>query len=335
MSWRSIWQLLMVLAVLAVGAIAGLQIVQLNPAATSTEEEIGHGYEDQEDDHEHGDEAHTDGHKPTASVKLKLDTAKAAGIKTISAGPARIRETLILQGHVEYDAARVRRVVARYPGVVLETGAKVGDRVEAGEPLAKIESSDSLQAYAVRAPISGIVTQRSVNPGEMTSTRPLYVIVDVSRVWLDLAVFGGDLTRVQVGQLVRVHSLDEELEATGKIDYIAPGSSSISQSTTARIFLDNPGSLWRPGMAVTGEVVVAEDKVPLAVRNSALQIFRGSDVVFAKVGDTYAVRKLELGRSDGIHTEVLSGIAPGTEYVVENSYLVKADIEKSGVLHDH
>jgi cobalt-zinc-cadmium efflux system membrane fusion protein len=335
MSWRWVLQLLMVLAVLTVGGMAGLQIVQLEPAATSTDEEGGHGHEDQAGDHEHGDEAHTNGDKPTASIQIELETARAASIKTVSASPARIRETLILQGHVEYDAARVRRVVARYPGVVLEMGAEVGDRIDAGESLAEIESSDSLQTYAVHAPISGIVTERSVNPGETTSTRPLYVIVDVSRVWVDLAVFGSDLARIQVGQPVRVHSLDEELEATGKIGYISPNSSSISQTTTARIFLNNPRGIWRPGMAVTGKVTVREESVTLAVRNSALQTYEGANVVFVENEDTYEVRKLKLGRTNGEYTEVLSGLEAGSEYVVRNSYLIKAELEKGSTEHAH
>ena len=40
-------------------------------------------------------------------------------------------------------------------------------------------------------------------------------------------------------------------------------------------------------------------------------------------------------RSDGNLTEVLGGLQAGDRYVVENSYLIKADIEKSGASHDH
>ena len=54
-----------------------------------------------------------------------------------------------------------------------------------------------------------------------------------------------------------------------------------------------------------------------------------------QVDDTYEIRPLELGRSDGNLTEVLGGLQAGDRYVVENSYLIKADIEKSGASHDH
>jgi cobalt-zinc-cadmium efflux system membrane fusion protein len=58
-------------------------------------------------------------------------------------------------------------------------------------------------------------------------------------------------------------------------------------------------------------------------------------VVFAKVGDTYEVRMLELGQRDGEWAEVLGGLKPGTTYVTEQSHLIRADIEKSGASHDH
>jgi cobalt-zinc-cadmium efflux system membrane fusion protein len=71
--------------------------------------------------------------------------------------------------------------------------------------------------------------------------------------------------------------------------------------------------------------------VPVA----ALQRFREFDVVFAQFGETYEVRMLTLGRRDADSVEVLEGLTPGTSYVTENSYLIKADIEKSGASHDH
>ena len=80
---------------------------------------------------------------------------------------------------------------------------------------------------------------------------------------------------------------------------------------------------------------VDQRTVPLAVRTEALQQFRDFRVVFAKVGNTYEVRMLELGREGPEWTEVLGGLKPGTTYAAKNSYVIKADIEKSGASHDH
>jgi cobalt-zinc-cadmium efflux system membrane fusion protein len=150
-----------------------------------------------------------------------------------------------------------------------------------------------------------------------------------------LDVFGRDLGRVRPGQRVMVTSLDEVGRAEGTVAALSPVTTHSSQSVRARIVLDNVRGLWRPGQFVHGVVTVAEVQAPLAVKRSALQQFRDFTVVFARVGDTYEVRMLELGRSDDDRIEVLGGLSPGEIYVTGNSYLIKADIEKSGASHDH
>jgi cobalt-zinc-cadmium efflux system membrane fusion protein len=102
-----------------------------------------------------------------------------------------------------------------------------------------------------------------------------------------------------------------------------------------RAILPNTEGRWLPGMTVEADVAVAERQVPLAVRESGLQRFRDFTVVFAQVGDAYEVRMLTLGARDGEFAEVLSGLKPGTRYVTAQSFLIKADIEKSGASHDH
>jgi len=71
------------------------------------------------------------------------------------------------------------------------------------------------------------------------------------------------------------------------------------------------------------------------VKTAGLQAFRDFTVVYAQVGETYEVRMLELGTPQGDMVEVLGGLEPGTRYVTESSYVIKADIEKSGASHDH
>ena len=66
-----------------------------------------------------------------------------------------------------------------------------------------------------------------------------------------------------------------------------------------------------------------------------MQAFRDFTVVFEQVGDEYEVRMLQLGQQQGDWVEVLDGISAGAQYVSANSYLIKADIEKSGASHDH
>ena len=190
-------------------------------------------------------------------------------------------------------------------------------------------------ATPITSPLGGVVLERGAVAGEATGDEPLFVVGDLSKLWAELDVFGRDLYRIKPGQPVRVVSLDGQLAAESVVSVLAPVTTHASQSVRARVVLENQQGQWRPGQFVHGEVTVTETPVPLAVRNSALQRFRDFTVVFAQIGDTYEVRMLELGKSDGTWTEVLGGIEPGEKYVAENSFLIKADIEKSGASHDH
>lgn len=99
--------------------------------------------------------------------------------------------------------------------------------------------------------------------------------------------------------------------------------------------LDNADGRLAAGDMANAAIVVEQTQVPVAVNNLALQSFRDWTVAFIQVGDSYEIRPLELGRSDGVYSEVLSGLKAGDSYVVDNSYLIKADIEKAGASHDH
>jgi cobalt-zinc-cadmium efflux system membrane fusion protein len=267
-------------------------------------------------------------------TRIGADMARSMGIGTAVAGPGILRERLPLYGSIRPDAERVREVAARFPGVVRSVSVQLGETVKAGQRLATVESNESLQTYAVTAPISGLVTQRTANPGEATGERALFVISDYAGVWAELSVFPRDRARLQAGQAVKITAADAQQSGEGRIGAIAAAEGG-GPALVARVPLDNAQGQWTPGQFVTADVVIGESPVPLAVPNAALQGFRDFTVVFAQVGETYEARMLELGRSDGEMTEVLAGLKPGTRYVSANSYVVKADIEKSGASHDH
>ncbi len=261
--------------------------------------------------------------------------ARAANIETAVAAPAAIGETLEIVGRVELDPSASADVGARFPGRVVSVHRNVGDRVGRGALLARVESSYSLQTYSVTAPIAGVVTQRNTNVGDVAGDDPIFVISDPSRTVATFPVFPRDIERVRPGQAVQIRGLEGERSQGSTIRDFLPLAEVQTQAVTARAGLPNSAGFWRPGMAVRGVVTVDQRTVPLAVRTEAIQQFRDFRVVFAKIGDTYEVRMLQLGREGPEWTEVLGGLKPGTTYVAKNSYVIKADIEKSGASHDH
>lgn len=266
---------------------------------------------------------------------LEPEVAAASGVTTELAGPAKIRQTLAVYGSVVADPQRVREIRARFSGIVTAVSANVGDRVRRGAGLVTIESNESLQPYVVRSPIDGQVIGRSVNPGDAVDDEVLFVVADLSRVWAEFAVFRRDLARVRTGATVTILGEDTMHAGQGKISYISPVGSSLNQSLTIRVPIDNADGQWVPGLFLRGQVVTGEQDVPLAVRNSAIQQVRGLPVVFERVGNIYEARFIEPGAADREMTQVLAGLAAGASYVVEQSYVIKADVEKAGAEHSH
>jgi cobalt-zinc-cadmium efflux system membrane fusion protein len=284
--------------------------------------------------HEHAGSAAQEGEHDR--VAIDPAAARASGISVEVAGPAVIRETLALHGRIEPDGDRTAHVTPRFPGVVIEARKRLGDAVAKDEVVAIVESNESLRPYEVRSRIAGVAIEKNAVPGEfVASDAPLYVVSDLGRVWVDLQVHRRDFERLRVGQRVRVGTSGDGQEAEARIEYLSPLGSPDSQTSLARAALPNPDGRWRPGLFVAAHVEVAESEAPVAVRATALQRLRDRDVVFLAEGDTYEAQPVEVGRSDGGWTEIRSGLAAGQRYAATGSFVLKADVGKSGAAHDH
>lgn len=267
---------------------------------------------------------------------INPDAARAGGVTTERAGPAVVGELIDMAGRVEVTPEGQGEVRAWYPGRIMAMNVGLGQTVRRGQVLARVESSNSLQTYSIPAPIGGVIVQKNVNVGDVADSQALYVIADPTKLHAEFFVYPRDAERLRVGQPVEVRSLSGETRLKAAVEAILPTADISSQTLMAHVHLP-PGAAasFRPGMGVEGSFQVAAKSVPLAVRTKALQRFRDFTVVFAKVGNTYEVRMLELGEQTPEWTEVLGGLEPATEYVVDGAFLIRADIEKSGASHDH
>jgi cobalt-zinc-cadmium efflux system membrane fusion protein len=267
---------------------------------------------------------------------ISTEAAKAGGVRTEVAGPALMSELVDMAGRVEVTPEGKAEVRAWYPGRILSMRGELGQAVRKGQPLARVESSHSLQAYSIPAPISGVIVEKTANVGGVAGDSPLFVIADPSRLHAEFFVYPRDAERVRAGQPVQVRSLSGDTRLAARVEAVVPTADLASQTLMAHVPLPSSATnAFRPGMGVEGSFVVGAQRVPLAVRTKALQRFRDFTVVYARVGDTYEVRMLELGRRTPEWAEVLGGLEPGTEYVVDGAFLIRADVEKSGASHDH
>jgi cobalt-zinc-cadmium efflux system membrane fusion protein len=269
-------------------------------------------------------------------TQIASEVARQSGIRIQPAGPGVIADEHEVQGLLTPVEGRIAKVMARFPGPIRGLRANVGDQVHAGQSLATVESNLSLTTYTVTAPISGVVLARNASVGAVANEgMPLFEIADLSSLWVDLHIFGADAQHIRPGVPVSVTRMSDGVSVGATLERVLPGTATASQSTVARATIANADGLWRPGSAVKAKVTVDRQPAELVVPLTALQTFRDWDVVFIRNGDTYEVRPVELGKRDGERVEILSGLKTGDPIVVEQSFLVKADIEKSGASHDH
>ncbi|WP_434989796.1 efflux RND transporter periplasmic adaptor subunit [Xanthomonas melonis] len=262
--------------------------------------------------------------------------AQEAGIRVATVGAGSIADQHEVQGLLTPAEGAQAQATARFPGPVRSLRVNVGDQVRAGQVLATVESNLSLTTYTITAPIGGTVLARTISLGSTASEgQALFEIADLSTLWVDLHIFGADAGHITAGAPVTVTRISDGAVAQSTLERVLPGTATASQSTVARAVLRNSDGLWRPGSAVKARVTVAQQPAAMVVPVGALQRFRDWDVVFVRVGDVYEARPVRLGARDAQQVEVVSGVSPGETVVVEQSYLVKADIEKSGASHDH
>jgi cobalt-zinc-cadmium efflux system membrane fusion protein len=236
---------------------------------------------------------------------------------------------------VHANGNRLAHIVPRFPGIAVEVRANAGDRVEAGDTLAVIESSDSLANYTLKTLIGGVVLSKHLTRGEAVDReKQAFVIADLSTVWVELSVYQRELPQLALGQRVHVHAGSQGSAADGAISYLTPAVDPVTRSATARVVLENPERRFLPGMFVTAHVLDPEP-AQVAVPREAIQSIEGRHGVFVATPGGFALREVALGREGETTSEVLSGLAAGERIAVTHTFLLKAELARAEATHEH
>lgn len=325
---------ILITLILAIGVAGAVYIVNFGvDKAVEQNVKVTQAPVEEHEDRGPGHEEEARGHGEATAVTA--EAAQAAGIKIEEAAGGSIHETVRLTGRVTLNQNATAQVKARFPGIVREAKKGPGEMVAKGDVLATVESNESLQVYPVKSPINGVVLSRSTNVGDVAGEAAMFTITDTSNVWAEFHIFPRDIDRIKTSQKVLITSFEGEHKGEAPITTLLPVAESSSQTVVARVTLPNPEGLWRAGMTVRGDVVIAEKEVAVAVKNTAIQRMEGNTVVFVQEGEKFEARTIRPGISDGEWTEVVEGVKAGERYVSENSFQIKANIGKAGAAHDH
>jgi Cu(I)/Ag(I) efflux system membrane fusion protein len=194
-----------------------------------------------------------------------------------------------------------------------------------GEQIARLESTGDLQmALVVRSPVSGTVLEKLAVPGQyVTEGQDLYLLADLSRVWLQARVYEHEIAGVRLGQEATV-TLEgvPGREFNGRVRFLDPIVDPTTRTARVRIELPNPQGELKPGMFAQADLAVDLGS-RLVVPRGALLDTGTRQVVYVKTGDgSFAGREVRLGERAADLVEVVEGLAEGEEVVVEASFLI-------------
>ena len=297
------------------------------------EEDHGHSYDkehghEKERGHEQEHEHKHENSSETTDISARMATAN--GIRTALASSGTVNATLPIFATLVVPPQQEIQLSGRFPGLITDVRVAPGDSVNKGQSLATIESNESLSRYEVRSPISGVISDSHAATGNLASNDPLFVIVDLSGLWLEIPIYPSQREEVAAGQPVTLPAHG----TSTRIDSIAPPAHS-RPYWRARAKVSNTHGDLTPGEVALVHITTAESVAQVRVENRALQTHEGNTVVFVHHDGEYQARPVTTGASDDRFTEITAGLNPGEEYVTDNSYLIKADIGKSGAAHQH
>jgi cobalt-zinc-cadmium efflux system membrane fusion protein len=197
-------------------------------------------------------------------------------------------------------------------------------------------NNKDLTHYTIRAPFDGVVIRKHLSLGEwVKEDQEIYLVADLSTVWVDIIVYAKDLSSLRIGQEATVKIDSNGIEDVGKVSYIGPIVGEDTRTAKARVVLPNTDGRWRPGLFAKVAIAKHNASPSVVVRTEAVQTYRNRFVVFVQYDDQYEARPVTLGRTDGRFTEVLKGLSAGERYVTKNSYILKAELGKAGMSHEH
>ncbi|TYK70754.1 efflux RND transporter periplasmic adaptor subunit [Comamonas sp. Z3] len=198
-------------------------------------------------------------------------------------------------------------------------------------------TAGALNRFELRAPFDGVVVEKHLAVGEaVQDSTAVFTISDLRSVWAEMKVAAGDLPFVRVGEKATVHATAFESRATGVVAYVGALIGQETRTAPARITLDNPDGIWRPGLFVNVELTAAGQQAAVAVANAAIQKIDGDKpVVFVPVAGGFKAQAVKLGKADGQSTEVLQGLSTGQRYVKDGAFVLKSELGKATAEHVH
>ncbi len=284
------------------------------------------------DGHDHGGQGdHDPADHGESAVELSADAAEQVGIRLRRAEGGTIARISVFPAEIKLNRDRTAAVSPRYPSLVRQVFAEIGDAVRQGDVLAALENRETLAVYTVSAPQDGVIIAKDVAAGEIADAeRILFEVADLSTVWADISIFPQYQHRIRKGATVTFVAHDGHA-AQGTVQYISPIISHETRTFTARCILEGARDDFTPGAFVRARIGTESVAAQVVVPREAVQTLDGETVVFVPEGAGFAARPVRTGLADGDQIEIVEGLEPGSDYVAAGAFALKAQLLARGI----
>jgi HlyD family secretion protein len=225
-------------------------------------------------------------------------------------------QVAFVQAQTQYDAARQHLTsLEKVNKEEMIKAATAQVQIAKG----RVDAAAAQLSYAeIRSPISGVIADRPLYPGEMaTAGTPLLTVMDISRVVARANVPATEAAHLKVGDPATLSQGEGAAEVPGKVTVVSPAAD--PNTTTIQVWVEaaNPGAHLKPGMAV--RVSILADTIPGAtvIPESALLPGAGGTSEVIVIGNDMIAheRAVQAGVRDDSSVEILSGVKPGERVV--------------------
>jgi cobalt-zinc-cadmium efflux system membrane fusion protein len=204
------------------------------------------------------------------------------------------------------------------------------------EEIAELEKGKLAPSMlTLRSPISGTVTERKAVNGQSVSTEEnLFIVANLTRLWIILDVYEKDLYSVKLDVEANVFTLGDRPETVkARVAHVGEIIDPVKHTAEIRFEVDNRDFKLKPGQTVSAKVqgLISESKSKriMVVPSDSIHKIEGKSFVFiAHTDGTFEAKSVEVGESIDDDIEIKSGISSEDNIVSQGSFLLKSEYLK-------
>ncbi len=193
--------------------------------------------------------------------------------------------------------------------------------------------TETTEQVPVISPINGIVIDRKITTGQVVEPgAEVFTVSDLSSVWMIASVNETDIAKLHAGNRARLLTQAYADQAfDGRVARVGTELNPQTRTLSVRILIPNRGMRLRPAMYANAQIDEGYSRQALFVPEEAVQEINGSSVVFARKGDVFEARAVQIAHRINGEAEISAGLRAGDAVAVKGSFVVKSELLKSQI----